>query len=34
MTDTEAPAWLDRWLARTAHRWRRWSHNKIVEVVD
>jgi Domain of unknown function (DUF222) len=34
MTDIDALVRLDLWLARTAHRWGRWSHNKIVEVVD
>jgi hypothetical protein len=32
MIDTDALVRLDRWLARTAHRWSRWSYNKIVEV--
>jgi Domain of unknown function (DUF222) len=34
MIDTEALARLDRWLARTAHRWAQWSYRKIVEVTD
>jgi uncharacterized protein DUF222 len=34
MIDTDALVRLDRWLARTAHRWSRWSYNKIVERVD
>ncbi len=32
--DTEALVRLDRWLARTALRWGRWSYRKIVELVD
>jgi hypothetical protein len=34
MIETDALMRLDRWLSRTAHRWSRWSYNKIVEVVD
>lgn len=34
MMDTDALVRLDRWLARTSPCWGRWSHNKIVEVVD
>lgn len=34
MSDTEALTRLDNWLARTAHRFSRWSYNKIVEVTD
>jgi len=34
MTDTGALNRLDRWLARTAHRWGRKSYNKIVELTD
>jgi hypothetical protein len=34
MIDTDALVRLDQWLVRDAHRWSRWSHNKIVEVVD
>ena len=34
MIDDDAVARLDRWLARNAARWSRWSYNKIVEVID
>jgi hypothetical protein len=34
MIDNDALVWLDQWLARAAHRWSRWSYNKIVELVD
>ena len=34
MTDTDAMTRLDGWVARTAHRWSRWSYRKIVEAVD
>jgi hypothetical protein len=34
MIETDALARLDQWLASTAHRWGRWSRNKIIEVVD
>jgi Domain of unknown function (DUF222) len=34
MIDDGALARLDRWLARNASRWSRWSRNKIIEVVD
>lgn len=34
MSDENALLRLDRWLARNAPRWSRWSHLKIVEVVD
>lgn len=34
MMDTEALHRLDRWLVSTAPRWSRWSHNKIVAVLD
>jgi hypothetical protein len=34
MIDDDAVTRLDGWLARNAERWSRWSHNKIVEIVD
>jgi hypothetical protein len=34
MMDTGALHRLDRWLVSTAPRWSRWSHNKIVAVLD
>jgi hypothetical protein len=34
MIDDDAMIRLDGWLARNALRWSRWSHNKIVEIVD
>ncbi len=34
MIDTEALVRLDKWLVRNAPRWSRWSHKKIVAVVD
>jgi Domain of unknown function (DUF222) len=34
MLDDDALARLDRWLARNASRWGRWSYNKIVQVLD
>jgi Domain of unknown function (DUF222) len=34
VADDDAVRRIDRWLARNAHRWSRWSNRKIVEVTD